>query len=212
MQAVMSFHAAGGNVGDTCHITLPQWVLDVGEANPDIFYTDKEGFRNRECLSLGCDEEALFAGRTPIDIYRNFMAAFADTFQHMFGEQMVTILQMSWHSTPAHSNARHSLYCSNALLHARLRFGGVRELCARSLLDACFYAMHLPQWLDFRTAGSCITEVTVGMGPAGELRYPAYPEGDGRWRFPGVGEFQCYDAYMLADLSARANALGQPEW
>ena len=40
-QAVMSFHAAGGNVGDTCHITLPQWVLDVGEQNPDIFYTDK---------------------------------------------------------------------------------------------------------------------------------------------------------------------------
>lgn len=50
------------------------------------------------------------------------------------------------------------------------------------------------------------------MGPAGELRYPAYPEGDGRWRFPGVGEFQCYDAYMLADLSERANALGRPEW
>ena len=35
------------------------------------------------------------------------------------------------------------------------------------------------------------------MGPAGELRYPAYPEGDGRWRFPGVGEFQCCDKYML---------------
>ena len=84
----MSFHAAGGNVGDTCHITLPQWVLDVGEANPDIFYTDKEGFRNRECLSLGCDEEPLFAGRTPIDIYCNFMAAFSDTFQHMFGAQL----------------------------------------------------------------------------------------------------------------------------
>lgn len=85
-QAVMSFHAAGGNVGDTCHITLPQWVLDVGEDNPDIFYTDKEAFRNRECLSLGCDEQPLFAGRTPIDIYRDFMTAFSDTFQHMFGE------------------------------------------------------------------------------------------------------------------------------
>ncbi len=35
------------------------------------------------------------------------------------------------------------------------------------------------------------------MGPAGELRYPSYPEGDGRWRFPGVGEYQCYDKYML---------------
>ena len=50
------------------------------------------------------------------------------------------------------------------------------------------------------------------MGPAGELRYPAYPEGDGRWRFPGVGEFQCYDSYMLEDLRACANALDRPEW
>ncbi len=49
----MSFHVAGGNVGDTCHITRPRWVLDVGEQNPDIFHTDKAGFRNRECLSLG---------------------------------------------------------------------------------------------------------------------------------------------------------------
>lgn len=60
--------------------------------------------------------------------------------------------------------------------------------------------------------GHCLTEVTVGLGPAGELRYPAYPEGDGRWRFPGVGEFQCYDKYMLADLKAAADAAGRPEW
>ena len=50
------------------------------------------------------------------------------------------------------------------------------------------------------------------MGPAGELRYPSYPEGDGRWRFPGVGEFQCYDAYMLADLKREADLVGEPEW
>ena len=61
-------------------------------------------------------------------------------------------------------------------------------------------------------AGEVITEITVGMGPAGELRYPSYPEGDGRWRFPGVGEFQCYDAYMLADLKREADAVGEPEW
>lgn len=61
-------------------------------------------------------------------------------------------------------------------------------------------------------AGTTLTEVTVGLGPAGELRYPAYPEGDGRWRFPGVGEFQCYDAYMLADLKAAADLAGRPEW
>lgn len=55
-------------------------------------------------------------------------------------------------------------------------------------------------------------EVAVGMGPAGELRYPSYPEGDGRWRFPGIGEFQCYDKYMMANLRACAAAVGRPEW
>ena len=29
VQAVMSFHAAGGNVGDTCNIPLPHWVVEV---------------------------------------------------------------------------------------------------------------------------------------------------------------------------------------
>ena len=62
------------------------------------------------------------------------------------------------------------------------------------------------------STGSVVTEVTVGLGPAGELRYPSYPEGDGRWRFPGVGEFQCYDGYMLADLKRVALAAGHPEW
>jgi hypothetical protein len=44
-KAVMSFHAAGGNVGDTCKIPLPKWVVDIGERNPDIFYTDKQMHR-----------------------------------------------------------------------------------------------------------------------------------------------------------------------
>lgn len=47
------------------------------------------------------------------------------------------------------------------------------------------------------------------MGPAGELRYPSYPEGfkDG-WRFPGIGEFTCYDKYMLEDLKRAAEEAG----
>lgn len=35
------------------------------------------------------------------------------------------------------------------------------------------------------------------MGPCGELRYPSYPESNGTWRFPGIGEFQCYDKVTL---------------
>eukprot|EP00271_Cylindrocystis_brebissonii_P002065 TRINITY_DN12408_c0_g3_i1.p1 TRINITY_DN12408_c0_g3~~TRINITY_DN12408_c0_g3_i1.p1 ORF type:complete len:458 (-),score=63.23 TRINITY_DN12408_c0_g3_i1:132-1346(-) len=60
--------------------------------------------------------------------------------------------------------------------------------------------------------GSVVSEVAVGMGPCGELRYPSYPEGDGRWRFPGVGEFQCYDQRALADLRAAAQRAGEMAW
>lgn len=41
---------------------------------------------------------------------------------------------------------------------------------------------------DFLDAG-VITDVEVGLGPSGELRYPSYPEAQG-WVFPGIGEFQ----------------------
>ncbi len=92
IQAVMSFHAAGGNVGDTCTIPLPKWVLDVGDEEPGVFYTDRQGIINRECLSLGCDELPLFQGRTPLKMYRDFVAAFADTFGTMFGMMMMMMM------------------------------------------------------------------------------------------------------------------------
>jgi len=42
------------------------------------------------------------------------------------------------------------------------------------------------------------------MGPAGELRYPSYPEGNNLWRFPGIGEFQCYDKVSPCPPTAAA--------
>ncbi len=29
LQVVLSFHACGGSVGDTAHVPLPSWVLEV---------------------------------------------------------------------------------------------------------------------------------------------------------------------------------------
>lgn len=34
-----------------------------------------------------------------------------------------------------------------------------------------------------------ISEIEVGLGPCGELRYPSYPAKHD-WRYPGIGEFQ----------------------
>jgi len=40
---------------------------------------------------------------------------------------------------------------------------------------------------DFLDAG-VIVDIEVGLGPAGEMRYPSYPQSQG-WVYPGIGEF-----------------------
>ncbi|KAL6761025.1 beta-amylase, partial [Haematococcus lacustris] len=147
IQVVMSFHACGGNVGDTAQIPLPAWVLQCGEHDPDLFFTDRPregaGRRNREYLSIWADEAAALRGRTPLQCYEDFMQAFCNNFHQLLGSSLV--------------------------------------------------------------------DIVVGAGPCGELRYPAYVESNG-WKFPGVGEFQCYDRRALACLAQAAREAGHPEW
>jgi beta-amylase len=142
LHVVMSFHQCGGNVGDTCDIQLPQFVRDVGNSNPDIWYTDQHQNRDQEYLSLGVDNQALFQGRSALQLYSDFMTSFAQTFSQYLGQ--------------------------------------------------------------------VITDVEVGLGPAGEMRYPSYQLN--RWSFPGVGAFQCYDKYMLGMLKNAACSAGHCEW
>ncbi|XP_031254509.1 beta-amylase [Pistacia vera] len=144
LQVIMSFHQCGGNVGDIVNIPLPQWVLDIGKTNPDIFYTNRTGNRNKEYLTIGVDNRPLFDGRTAIEIYSGYMKSFRE--------------KMS----------------------------------------------------DFLEAG-LIIDIEIGLGPAGELRYPSYPQNQG-WVFPGIGEFQCYDKYLKADFKEAATKAGHPEW
>ncbi|KAF3319938.1 beta-amylase-like protein [Carex littledalei] len=144
LQAIMSFHQCGGNVGDVIYIPIPKWVREIGESNPDIFYTNYKGARNEECLSLGVDNQPLFLGRTAIEMYRDYMKSF-------------------------------------------------RENMA-----------------DFIDVG-LIKDIEVGLGPAGEMRYPSYPETQG-WAYPGIGEFQCYDNYLQEDFKAAAAEADHPEW
>ncbi|KAL3645571.1 Beta-amylase 3, chloroplastic [Castilleja foliolosa] len=144
LQVVMSFHQCGGNVGDSCSIPLPPWVLEEISKNPDLVYTDKSGRRNPEYISLGSDSLPVLRGRTPIQVYSDYMRSFKERFNNYLGDVIV--------------------------------------------------------------------EIQVGMGPCGELRYPAYPESNGTWRFPGIGEFQCYDKYMRASLAAAAESIGKDDW
>lgn len=64
----MSFHECGGNVGDDVHIPLPQWVTEIGQSNPDIYFTDREGRHNSECLTWGIDKERVLKGRTAVEV------------------------------------------------------------------------------------------------------------------------------------------------
>lgn len=43
------------------------------------------------------------------------------------------------------------------------------------------------QAMDSFLKNGVITEIEVGLGPCGEIRYPSYPMS--KWKFPGVGEF-----------------------
>jgi hypothetical protein len=52
-----------------------------------------------------------------------------------------------------------------------------------------------------------LQEIQVGMGPCGELRYPSYPESNGTWRFPGIGEFQCYDKVTVLSLKGEEKSI-----
>ncbi|KAK9155897.1 hypothetical protein Sjap_003377 [Stephania japonica] len=144
LQAIMSFHQCGGNIGDPITIPLPQWILDIGESNPDIFYTNRSGTRNKEYLTIGVDHEPLFHGRTAIEMYSDYMRSFKETMS------------------------------------------------------------------DFLETGM-IVDVEVGLGPAGELRYPSYSLNQG-WVFPGIGEFQCYDKYLKADFKEAVKQASHEEW
>ncbi|KAM7465637.1 hypothetical protein LguiB_013199 [Lonicera macranthoides] len=59
---IMSFHECRGNVGDDVHIPLPGWVTEIGQSNGDMFFTDREGICNFECLTWGISKERVLRG------------------------------------------------------------------------------------------------------------------------------------------------------
>ncbi|KAK4411391.1 Beta-amylase 2, chloroplastic [Sesamum angolense] len=144
LQVVMSFHECGGNVGDDVYIPLPQWVIEIGTKNPDIFFTDKEERRNQECLTWGIDKERVLSGRTGVEVYFDYMRSFRVEFEEFFRD-------------------------------------GV------------------------------ITEIEIGLGPCGELRYPSYPAKHD-WKYPGIGEFQCYDKYLMKSFEKTTEARVNQYW
>ncbi|KAL5701371.1 beta-amylase [Ranunculus cassubicifolius] len=59
--------------------------------------------------------------------------------------------------------------------------------------------------------GSTITDITIGLGPNGELRYPSCPTAK-LGEISGAGEFHCHDEYMLNSLKHHAQKTGNANW
>lgn len=59
----------------------------------------------------------------------------------------------------------------------------------------CLLQMYSDYMMSFREnmedflESELMIDIEVGLGPAGELRYPSYSQSLG-WAFPGIGEFQ----------------------
>ena len=68
-----------------CRISLPPWVVGEMEKNPDLAYTDMSGGRNFEYISLGCDLYNVLSGRSPVQVYSDFMRSFRNTFWEFMG-------------------------------------------------------------------------------------------------------------------------------
>lgn len=78
-------------------IPLPPWVLEEISKNPDLVYTDRSGRRNPEYISLGCDNLPVLRGRTPLQVYSDFMTSFRDRFRDYLGSviQVNTVQQIN---------------------------------------------------------------------------------------------------------------------
>ncbi|WOK94867.1 hypothetical protein Cni_G03572 [Canna indica] len=87
-----------------------------------------------------------------------------------------------------------------------------RVLLGRTALEVYFDFMRSfrVEFNEFFEDGT-ICEVEIGLGPCGELRYPSYPVSHG-WRYPGIGEFQCYDFFLQKNLKKAADARGHSTW
>jgi len=79
LQATMSFHQCGGNIGDPVYIPIPSWAMSVAKEK-DLLYRCGNEHVSEDCLSLAADNECVFPGaskqRTALECYHDYMLAF----------------------------------------------------------------------------------------------------------------------------------------
>lgn len=87
---VFSFHQCGGNVGDSCNFPLPSFITS-SPVQP--FWVDFEGHIDQEYISIGYDDIKI-DGRTPIEMYSEFMKAFQSIFREFFSKKIFSKIEI----------------------------------------------------------------------------------------------------------------------
>jgi len=192
VQIVASFHQCGGNVGDDCFIPVPNWI----GRNEGVWYKDQSGNENHEYISLFADEVKIQP--------QSAMCALNDADKRDCGYMGI-----------GQSECQDSGCCWQQSTKSGTPWcftpsGNAPPAESRTPIE--MYSDWFAAFADaFRQdLGSTIIEVMVGMGPAGELRYPSYQLK--YWNFCGVGEFQCFDQHAERALREHAQRRGQAAW
>ncbi|GER30201.1 beta-amylase [Striga asiatica] len=76
----LCFHASNEN-----KISLPNWVSKIGESDPSIFFTDRNGQLYKDCLTWAVDDLYVFDGKSPMQVYKEFFESFKSTFSDYLG-------------------------------------------------------------------------------------------------------------------------------
>ncbi|KAH0806265.1 putative beta-amylase [Histomonas meleagridis] len=87
---VMSFHRCGGNVGDSCNIPIPDFVFQ-GSVQP--YFIDVLGKTDSEYISFAYDDVTI-NGRTPLQMYHDFMTAFRDQFNDLINDGTIIEIEV----------------------------------------------------------------------------------------------------------------------
>nr|GMD60361.1 inactive beta-amylase 9 [Ipomoea batatas] len=115
-------------------ISLPEWVCQIGESDPSIFFTDRSGHQYKDCLSLVVDDLPVLDGKTPLQVYKGFCESFKSAFSKFMDSTITGIsiglgpdgeLRYPSHHQPAKSNHKHvgagefQCYDKNMLSHLK---------------------------------------------------------------------------------------------
>ncbi|KAK4737771.1 hypothetical protein R3W88_001468 [Solanum pinnatisectum] len=82
----LCFHAS-----EEAKIQLPEWVSQIGESDPSIFFKDQSGQHYKDSLSFAVTDVPVLDGKTPVQVYKEFCESFKTAFSPFMGSTITGI-------------------------------------------------------------------------------------------------------------------------